>query len=215
MTVPVAVIASGSGTNLQALIDDAASPGHPVSLAVVVSDRLDAGALDRARAAGIPAVHVPRRGHPDRDAHDRAIGRVLINHGVEWICLAGYMRLVGPGLLDAYRWRVLNVHPALLPAFPGLDAQRQAHAAGVRIAGCTIHLVDEGTDTGPIVAQGAVPVLPTDDVDALRRRILRMEHALYPRVLRWAVEGRLTVEDRRVILDLPPGASASAFDPRP
>jgi phosphoribosylglycinamide formyltransferase 1 len=210
------VLASGSGTNLQALIDAVqADDAHPAQLAVVLSDRADAHALERARAAGIPALHVPRKGLPDRAAYDARVVEVLREHTVEWVALAGYLRLVTPTFLQAFPWRVLNIHPALLPAFPGLHAQAQALAAGVRISGCTVHLVDEGTDTGPIVAQAAVPVLPDDDEDALRLRILRAEHRLYPRVVRWAAEGRIRVEDRRVHLSLPPGEAPFLLEPRP
>lgn len=213
--VRVGVLASGSGSNVQALINAAAQEDHPARIVVVASDRRDALALERARRCGVEAVHVPRRGHTERASYDAAMVEVLQARGAEWVCLAGYMRLVTPTFLAAFPDRVLNVHPALLPCFPGLDAQQQALDAGVRIAGCTLHLVDEGTDTGPIVAQGAVPVLPDDDVETLRRRILRVEHELFPRVLRWAAEGRIRVEGRRVLLDLPPGQTAWTFDPRP
>lgn len=214
-SVPVGILASGTGSNVAALLTAAAEGGHPAKIVVVASDRRDALALERARRCGVAAVHVPRRGHADRASYDAAMVEALRAHGVRWVCLAGYMRLVSKTFLDAFPDRVLNVHPALLPSFPGLDAQAQALAAGVRVAGCTLHLVDEGTDTGPIVAQGAVPVLPEDDVESLRRRILRMEHTLYPKVLRWAVEGRIAVEDRRVRLDLEPPDAPFLFDPRP
>jgi phosphoribosylglycinamide formyltransferase-1 len=207
------VLASGSGTNLQALLDrlngDPASPGRVV---VVLSDKADAYALERARRAGVAAVHVPRKGLT-REQHDERCVAALREHGVEWVCLAGYLRIVTAGFLAAFPDRVLNVHPALLPAFPGMHAQAQALAYGVRIAGCTIHLVDGGTDTGPIVAQGAVPVLPDDDEDALRSRILTVEHDLYPRVARWAAEGRIRLDGRRVRLDLPPGETAFRWLP--
>lgn len=212
--VAFGVLASGSGTNLKAFLEATAADDYPARVAVVVSDRADAQALDRARRIGIPAVHVPRRNPPDRRAYDAACVAVLRDHGVEWVCLAGYMRLVTDVFLDAFPWRILNIHPALLPAFPGMDAQAQALSAGVRVSGCTVHLVDEGTDSGPIVAQGGVPVLPTDDVESLRNRILRMEHLLYPRVLRWAAEGRITVDGRKVVLNLAPGDTAFLFDPR-
>lgn len=218
--VRVAILASGTGTNLQALVDACGLPGFPAAVAVVVSDRADAYALERARRCGIPAVHVARRGL-DRAGHDAACVEVLRAHGVQWVCLAGYMRLLTPTFLGAFPDRVLNVHPSLLPGFPGLDAQRRALEAGVRLAGCTIHLVDDGTDTGPIVAQGAVPVFPTDDVPALQHRILRMEHLLYPRVLEWAAEGRIRVEPgaggsgRRVVVDGVAANAVWAFDPRP
>lgn len=213
--VPVGVLISGSGTNLQALLDACADPAFPARIAVVLSHRPDAYGLERARRAGVPTeVHLQRE-HPDRASFDRAVVASLEAHGVEWVCLAGYMRLVTPVFLGAYPQRVLNIHPALLPSFPGLHAQEQTHAHGVRIAGATVHLVDEGTDTGPIIAQGAVPVLPHDTLPDLTARILRMEHRLYPLALRWAAEGRVRVEGRRVHLDLPPGTSPALFDPEP
>lgn len=205
--VRVGVLASGSGTNLQALLDASRNPDYPAEIAVVLSDKADAQALQRARSANVPAFHVPRASR-DRTAHDAACVEVLRDHGVEWVCLAGYMRLVTGTFLSAFPWRVLNVHPALLPAFPGVHAQAQALHAGVRITGCTIHFVDEGTDTGPIIAQAAVPVLPEDDLQTLTERILRYEHHLYPQVLGWAAEGRIRLDNRRVTIDLPRGASA-------
>lgn len=213
--VPVAVLASGSGTNLAALLAATQADDHPARIRVVISDKPGAYALTRAREAGVEAVVVPRRPYPSREAHEQAIVEILQRHGVQWVCLAGYMRLVGPAFLGAFPWRVLNVHPALLPAFPGLHAQEQAWKAGVRISGCTLHLVDEGTDTGPIVAQGAVPVLPADSVETLTARILRMEHRLYPMVLRWAAQGRIRVEGRKVLLDLPEGEAAFWWDGMP
>jgi phosphoribosylglycinamide formyltransferase-1 len=210
----VAVLASGSGTNLQALIDACKEPSYPAEIGVVISDRLQAYALERARSAGIEAVAVPRRAFPDREAHDLAIVELLRARGVQWVCHAGYMRIVGAKYLEAFPWRVLNIHPSLLPAFPGLHAQQQAHAAGVRIAGCTVHLADEGVDTGPILAQGAVPALPTDTPELLQARILRMEHRLYPMVLRWAAEDRIRMEGRQVLLDLPPQERAYLWDGR-
>ena len=203
--VPVGVLASGGGTNLQALLDAEEDPDWPARIAVVVSNRADAHALERARQRGVPAIHLPRRRDQPREAHDAALVQVLTEHGVQWLCLAGYMLLVSPVLLRAFPDRVLNIHPSLLPAFPGLHAQAQALAHGARIAGCTVHLVDEGCDTGAIICQGAVPVLPDDDALRLAQRILAVEHRLYPRALAWAVEGRLRMEGRRVHVDLPPG----------
>lgn len=194
MSVPVAVLVSGSGTNLQALIDATGEPEHPAHIAVVLADRPKAFGLERARRAGIPTAVVLKRDHPDRRAYDEALVAALRQHGVEWVCLAGFMKLVGTSLLEAFPDRILNIHPALLPAFPGLHGPAQALAYGVQIAGATVHVVDAGTDTGPIVVQGAVPVLPSDDEDALASRILTgVEHVIYPRALRWAAEGRLRV----------------------
>lgn len=203
--VPVAVLVSGSGTNLQALIDATRSADHPARIALVVSNRRDAYALVRAEQAGIPTRVLPNRAFADRAAYDAALVATLREAGVEWVALAGFMRLLTPTLLDAYPWRVLNVHPALLPAFPGLHGQQQAFDYGVRIAGATVHLVDPGTDTGPIIAQGAVPVLPDDTAETLQQRILRVEHRLYPMALRWAVEDRLRVDGRTVRVALRPG----------
>lgn len=208
--VPVAVLISGSGTNLQALIDACASDDFPATIAVVVSNRRDAFGLERARQAGIPAVWIPHRGKA-RAEFDGELVASLQAHGVEWVCLAGFMRIVTEVLLGAFPGRVLNIHPALLPAFPGTHGQAQALGGGVRIAGATVHFVDGGTDTGPIVAQGAVPVLPEDDEDALKQRILRVEHRLYPQVLRQAAEGRLRVEGRTVHVDLAPGETSALF----
>jgi len=193
--VPVAVLVSGSGTNLQALIDATADPTHPARIVVVVADRPKAFGLERARRAGIPTEVVLKRDHPDRAAYDAALAQTLTRYGVEWVCLAGFMKVVGSPMLEAFPDRILNIHPALLPAFPGLHGPAQALAHGVCIAGATVHLVDEGMDTGPIVIQGAVPVLEGDDEHTLAQRILtRVEHVIYPRALRWAAEGRLVVE---------------------
>ncbi len=202
---PVAVLVSGSGSNLQALLDAAADPAYPARIAVVLSNRPRAYALERAHRAGVPTEVLPHRGYARREDYDAALLERLAPHAPRWVCLAGFMRLLTPVFLDAFPWRILNVHPALLPAFPGIHGPRQALAAGVRIAGCTVHLVDPGTDTGPILAQAAVPVREGDDEAALAARILRTEHQLYPRVLRWAVEGRIHVEAPRAEIDLPTG----------
>jgi phosphoribosylglycinamide formyltransferase-1 len=165
---------------------------------VVVSDRASAGALDRARATGVKAVHLDPHAYPDREGHDQAMGVLLGEHGVELVCLAGYMRLLSAGFLAAFRGRILNVHPALLPAFPGLHPQRQALAHGVKVSGATVHFADEGVDTGPIVLQAAVPVREDDTEETLAARILVEEHRLYPEAIRLYAEGRLALEGRRV-----------------
>jgi phosphoribosylglycinamide formyltransferase-1 len=194
------VLASGRGSNLQAILDAIDAGRCPARVVVVVSDRKDATALERARRAGIRAVHVDPHAHPDRLAFDDAIARVLDEHAVEMVCLAGYMRILSPGFVRRYPARILNVHPALLPAFPGLHAQRQALAAGVKVTGATVHLVDEGMDTGPIVLQAAVPVLADDTEATLSARILTEEHRLYPEVIRLFAEGRVEVSGRRVVV---------------
>jgi phosphoribosylglycinamide formyltransferase-1 len=194
------VLASGRGSNLQAILDAIDAGRCPARVAVVVSDRKDAAALDRARRTGIRAVHIDPRAHPDRLAFDDAIARVLDEHAVELVCLAGYMRLLSPAFVRRYPERILNVHPALLPAFPGLRAQRQALEAGVKVAGATVHLVDEGVDTGPIVLQAAVPVLGNDTEATLSARILTEEHRLYPEAIRLFADGRIEVSGRRVVV---------------
>jgi phosphoribosylglycinamide formyltransferase 1 len=192
------VLASGRGSNLQAIIDAIDAGGCPARVALVVSDRKDAPALERARRAGIRAVHLDPRPYPDRTAFDAAIADVLDADGVELVCLAGYMRVLSAEFVRRYRARILNVHPALLPAFRGLDAQRQALQHGVKLAGATVHFVDEGVDTGPIVLQAAVPVLDDDTEATLAARILEEEHRLYPEAIRLYAEGRLEVSGRRV-----------------
>jgi phosphoribosylglycinamide formyltransferase-1 len=192
------ILASGRGSNLQAILDAIAGGRCPARVAVVVSDRKDAPALDRARRAGIRAVYLDSHAFPDRVAFDEAVAAVLDEHGVALVCLAGYMRILSPEFVRRYRARILNVHPALLPAFPGLHAQRQALEHGARVAGATVHLVDEGVDTGPIVLQGAVPVLDGDTEETLSARILVEEHRLYPEAIRLFAEGRLEVTGRRV-----------------
>lgn len=190
MVAAVGVLASGSGSNLQALIDAELGPAR---IAVVICNVPGAKALARAEAAGIPSVVIDHRAFKDRGAFDLALVETLRARGVEWVVLAGFMRIVTPVVLDAFTDRVVNIHPALLPSFPGVHAQKQALLAGVKLSGCTVHLVDEGTDTGPILAQSAVPVLPDDDEARLSGRILAEEHRLYPRCVRALAEGRLRI----------------------
>jgi phosphoribosylglycinamide formyltransferase-1 len=195
------VMVSGSGTNLQSILDAAGSGKIPVAVRVVLSNRPRARALERARAAGVPAVAVSHRKFDSREAFEDAVLEVLREHGVEWVALAGFMRLLTGHFLGAFPDRVINIHPALLPAFPGTHGQRQALEYGARWSGCTVHFVDEGTDTGPIIAQAVVPVLDDDDEEALGRRILAQEHRIYPWVLKLLAEGRVRREGRRVIIE--------------
>ena len=203
----IGVLASGTGTNLEALLDGCSAGLIDGRVVVVVSDVPGAGALQRAARAGAPAVLRPSKG-VDREAHDRALLEVLSEYRVDLVCLAGYMRIAGPSLLSAFGPspatrgcpRIMNIHPGLLPSFPGLHAQRQALAHGARVAGCTVHFVDEGTDTGPIIVQAAVPVLPDDTEEALARRILVQEHRIYPQAVRWFAQGRLSMAGRSVRL---------------
>jgi len=196
----VGVLLSGRGSNLQALIDAARRGELGGEIALVVSNVETAHGLERARAAGIPAVFRDHRGKK-REAYDAEIVEILHAHQVDLVCLAGFMRLLSPVFVRAFPGRIVNVHPALLPAFPGLDAQRQAFEHGVKVSGATVHLVDEGLDSGPIVAQEAVSVLSSDTPESLAARILEAEHRLYPRAVRLLLEGRCRVEDRRVIVE--------------
>lgn len=192
--IALGVLVSGSGTNLQSILDAIAAKRLDARVAVVVSNVGDAGALERARKAGVETVVVEHKGFADRQAFDAAVVEVLRARGVDVVVLAGFMRLVTPVLLGAFSGRVVNIHPALLPSFPGVHGPQQALAYGVRVAGCTVHFVDAGTDTGPIIAQEAVPVLDGDDEESLRLRILAREHELLPRVLQLIAQGRVHVE---------------------
>jgi len=191
--ITLGVLVSGGGTNLQAILDAIAAGRLDAKVAVVVSNVASAGGLARARAAGVPALTIDHRAFPDRAAFDAAVVAALREHGVDVVVLAGFMRVVTATLLDAFPMRVVNIHPALLPAFPGIHGPRQALAYGVKVAGCTVHFVDAGTDTGPVIAQAAVPVRDDDDEGRLAARILEQEHALLPRVLQWMSEGRVRV----------------------
>ena len=198
MTLAVGVLASGRGSNLQAILEACARPGFPARVVVVVSDRERAAALERARAAGVEALWIDPKGFGDREAFDLALVRELQARGVELVCHAGYMRILSPPYIRAFAGRALNVHPSLLPAFPGLHAPRQALEHGVKVAGATVHVADEGVDTGPIVLQAAVPVEPDDTEETLAARILAQEHRLYPEAIRLFAEGRVRIQGRRV-----------------
>ena len=196
--VKLAVLASGAGTNLQAVIDGCRSGEIPAEVALVLSDRPTAGALQRASAAGIPTHVVRPREFDDRTACDAAISTACAEAGAGLVVLAGFMRLLGPAFLGRWAGRCINVHPSLLPAFPGIDAPAQALAYGVRLTGCTVHFVDEGTDSGPIILQRAVPVREDDDVDSLSARILEEEHRAYVEAIALHASGLLVVTGRRV-----------------
>ena len=195
----IAVLISGRGSNLQSIIAAIADARLDAHVAVVASNRADAPGLQHARAAGIEAIHLSPRDHPTRDAYDRAMADALESRGVSLVCLAGFMRLVGRPLLDAFPNRILNIHPSLLPAFPGLDAQRQALEHGVRVTGVTVHLVTAGLDDGPIVQQTCVPVLEGDTVETLAARILVEEHRIYPEAISMVLDGHWTIVGRRFV----------------
>lgn len=197
--VRVAVLASGGGSNLQALLDaEAAGALGPARVVRVLSNVPGAGALARAEARGVPAAVMDHRGYPSREAYDAAVRGLLRADAVELVVLAGFLRIVTPTLLDAFPDRVVNVHPSLLPAFPGLHAQAQCLAYGAKLAGCTVHFVDAGTDTGPIIAQAAVAVHDDDTEASLSARILAEEHRLLPAAVRDLALGRLRRDGRRV-----------------
>jgi phosphoribosylglycinamide formyltransferase-1 len=193
------VLISGRGSNLQSIIDARAAGRLDATIALVVSNRAGAQGLERAREAGIDAVHLNPRDFPDRVAYDQALAALLLARKVDLVCLAGFMRLVGRPLLDAFPNRILNIHPSLLPSFPGLDAQRQALEHGVRVTGATVHLVTAELDAGPIVLQAAVPVLEDDSVDALSARVLVEEHRLYPEAISIILGGGWSIVGRRLV----------------
>lgn len=205
----VAVLISGRGSNLGALLDAAETPGYPAEIALVLSNRPDAAGIEMAAQRGVAAHCIDhRRFARDRAAHESAIHAVLLEHGIALVCLAGYMRLLTPFLVGAWAGRMLNVHPSLLPAFPGLDTHARALAAGVKLHGCTVHLVTEQTDAGPILAQAAVPVLPGDTEATLAARVLAQEHRIYPEALRLHAAGLPGAYD-------PAAALASPLPPLP
>jgi phosphoribosylglycinamide formyltransferase-1 len=206
--VRTAVLISGRGSNLAALIDRCREPGARAQIAVVISNRADAAGLRHARAAGIPAEAIDHRGFAEREAFDRCLSARLEAHSVELVCLAGFMRVLSGWFVERWRDRLLNIHPSLLPAFPGLDAQRRALAAGVRFSGCTVHFVRAEVDAGPIIAQGVVPVLQGDTPETLAARVLQAEHRCYPVALDAVASGRARVVDESVLIEgaAPPAA---------
>ncbi len=201
----VAVLASGRGSNLQALIDAIEAGRIRAKIVAVISNKKDAVALERARTHGLNDIFVdpkPYAGRPDsREAYDRELLEVLNQHDVELVLLAGYMKIVTAVLVNAFANRMMNIHPSLLPSFPGLDVQKKAIEWGCKLAGCTVHFVTEGVDEGPIILQAAVPILDSDTPDTLAARILEQEHKIYPRAVQLFAEGRLRVNGRRVFVE--------------
>ena len=206
----IGVLASGRGTNLQAILDGASRGEFSGRVAVIVSDRSKAPALDRARKAGIPAVFVSKKEAGSQEAFEQRLAAVLDAHQVDVVCLAGFMRILGPWFVRRYWGRMLNIHPALLPSFPGTDAQRQALEYGVKVTGCTVHFVDEGVDAGPIIIQRVVPVREDDSVETLSARILIEEHKAYVAALQLLCDGRLEIRGKRVAVnETSPGAAGT------
>jgi phosphoribosylglycinamide formyltransferase-1 len=200
----VAILISGRGSNMASLITAARDADYPADIALVVSNRPDAAGLARAAEAGIRTAVVDHKAYPDRVAFETELGRVLAAEGIEFICLAGFMRIFTDGFVESWAGRMLNIHPSLLPSFKGLHPHRQAIDAGCRIHGCTVHFVVPELDSGPVVAQAAVPVLPGDSEDALAARVLAQEHRLYPLGLRLVAGGEAQLDGGRV--NIAPGA---------
>jgi phosphoribosylglycinamide formyltransferase 1 len=203
----IGVLISGRGSNLQALVDAVADGQLDARIAVVISNRATAGGLARAAAAGIETLVVDHRSFASRDEFDRAIAGELLRRAVRLVCLAGFMRLVGPPLLEAFPDAILNIHPSLLPAFPGVEAQRQALEYGARITGATVHLVTRELDAGPVILQGSVPVRADDTVETLSARVLVEEHRLYPAAVQLILDGKWSLNGRRLVLYQTPGTS--------
>ena len=195
----IAVLISGRGSNLQSIIDAISARRLDATLQVVVSNRADAAGLERARTVGVEALHLSPRQYADRASYDVALAELLRTRDVDLVCLAGYMRLLGAPMLQAFRDRILNIHPSLLPSFPGLEAQRQALEYGVAVSGATVHFVTDGLDDGPIVCQAAVPVRPDDTVDRLASRILSEEHRIYPEAIKIVLDGGWELRGRRFV----------------
>ena len=212
----VAVLISGRGSNMAALIEAAKAPDYPAEIALVLSNVPGAGGLATATANGIATATVDHRAFKgDREAFERAVNAELEKQRIDIVCLAGFMRILTPWLVGRWEGRMINVHPSLLPSFPGLDTHARALAAGVRLHGCTVHLVTAGVDEGPILAQAAVPVLPGDSEAALAARVLAEEHRIYPAALAWLAAGRVRVEGGRASIADAPWATGSLANPLP
>jgi len=194
----LAVLVSGQGTNLQALIDQIEQGTLTAEIAIVVSNVKTAFALERANNHGIKTVFLDPKSYSDKKEFDRALTDLLQAEAVDLVCLAGFMRILGKAFINIFASRIINIHPSLLPAFPGLHPQRQALEHGVKFSGCTVHFVDEGVDSGPIILQSVVPLYDSDDEETLSRRILEQEHLIYPRAVQLLVEDRLIVSTRKV-----------------
>ncbi len=196
----VVVLISGRGSNMAALAEAVGDPAYPAEIVAVISDKADARGLNAAAALGIEARAITRAEHPTKAALDAALDAELTRLQADIVCLAGYMRLLSPAFTEKWAGRLINIHPSLLPLYPGLDTHRRALEGGVRVHGCTVHFVTAEMDAGPIIAQAAVPVLPGDTGETLARRVLQAEHKLYPLALRLVADGRARMEDGRAVL---------------
>jgi phosphoribosylglycinamide formyltransferase 1 len=209
----VAVLISGRGSNLQSLIDACRQDGFPARIVGVISNRADAGGLQRAADAGIETAVISHRNYADRAAFDAALDARIRGFDAELVCLAGFMRILTAGFVEDWRDRLINIHPSLLPAYKGLDTQQRALDDGVRISGCTVHFVRPDMDTGPVIIQAAVPVLDNDDADSLTARILAQEHIIYPMAVKLIAEKRVRVQENRAMVDMPPGPEKALISP--
>lgn len=211
----VGVLLSGGGTNFQALLDACADPEFPAEIVLALSNNADAFGLQRARRAGVPTAVVDHRPYESREAFEADLQKALDAAGVEVVCLAGFLRVLTAGFVDAWRDRMLNIHPSLLPAYKGLHTHRRALADGAPLHGCTVHVVRPALDDGPLIVQAEVPVLPDDDEERLAARVLGREHVIYPLALRLLGEGRVRVVDDRVEIDGAPGPLRLAWEATP
>ncbi|MDD6180522.1 MAG: phosphoribosylglycinamide formyltransferase [Desulfovibrionaceae bacterium] len=198
MALKIAIVASGSGTNAQAMFDRIKEGRLDAEVVLVVSNRPGARVLDRARAFGAPVAELDHKAFPDRETFDAALAETIAASGAELVVLAGYMRMLTPAFLHAFAGRVINIHPAILPSFPGVHGGPDAQAWGVKITGCTVHFVDDKMDNGAVIVQAAVPANPGEDIDELMNRIHSFEHRIYPQAIQWFAEGRVRVQDRNV-----------------
>ncbi|MBC7905214.1 MAG: phosphoribosylglycinamide formyltransferase [Rhodospirillaceae bacterium] len=207
MKKKVGVLVSGRGSNLQALLDAAKDPAFPAEIALVISNIPDVFALERAAKAGVPTQVIPHKGFPSRETFDAAMDAALRDAGVDFVCLAGFMRLLTKSFVEGWQGRMINIHPSLLPSFKGLHTHERAIEAGVKLHGCSVHLVTPELDDGPLLVQAAVPVLATDTPDTLAARVLEQEHKAYPLALKLLAEGKVTVDGVRAVVDAPGGGA--------
>lgn len=197
---PIAVLVSGSGTNLQAIIDSIEAKKLDAEIKVVISNNPEAYSLERCKKHDILSVIHDRKSYPSKEAFETAITQTIVKSGAKLICLAGFMKILSPQFIKKFNGQILNIHPALLPSFPGLHVQKQTIDYGVRVSGCTVHFVNEGIDAGPIILQASVPVMAGDTEETLSARILKKEHKIYPKAIQLFIEGRLKVKGRRVLI---------------
>ncbi len=209
----IGVLASGGGTNLQSIIDRQQAGTLSVDIALAISNNPTAGALQRAQQAGIRTLCINHRDYRSRQEFDQALVKALQEAAVDLVVLAGFMRIITDVMLNAFPQRIINIHPALLPAFPGLNVQQQALDYGARFSGCTVHFIDSGVDTGPIIIQAVVPILPDDTASTLAERILEQEHRIYPQAIQWIAEGRVSIDERKVIIADGTSCKSSLINP--